>query len=500
MNYSEWKTIKVDPLEISLDESNPRVILEDYSQDNIREFLIEYFDVLELAKSIVHSKGIPPTERILCIKENERIVVVEGNRRVTACQILKNKQLIPEQIRVQLPDTSEIDSFLEEIEVVVAPNRDDTENYITMRHTGSGTKRWSRLAENRRYIIRYVNKKESINHIANILNISSYQVRRGIQFYFFIEYIRTELEWTDSELEIINSPLLETTKIDRFLPFSTKAKDVMTIDFDSNHNLIYEIDKSNFDKALKIIVKNIFITNKFNTRSTFDEVFNEEIIEICKSNNVAEKSSIKQTGEITERKDITSSNESSTKTSDFQKSKGKQLHNPKEKENDIKKEKNKRQPVPLDRKYPFEGINYKGSIIGISRTLYELHRINVKNFSFSSTVLIRTLLECTIQEYIIKKKINIKVNNKRTIKDLSIAALLGTCNNNGNGNLKALKKENHLVARILNESHNMNDHDELNLVTHGNYRDPSPAAIWEIERRWYSAVEIMINEISGLES
>lgn len=279
----------------------------------------------------------------------------------------------------------------------------------------------------------------------------------------------------------------------------------MTIDFDSNHNVIHKINKENFDKALKIIVRKIFITNDLNTRSTFNDVFNKDIIKLCSEKASKDTKTNAKTTEAEDKKphDILIPQKGSQKT--FPKDTVPKMEERKKDtkiNNDEREQKNdtKRQPAPLNRRYPFEGINYEGRIIGISQTLYELHTINIKRFPFSSTVLIRTLLECTIQEYITNKDINIKVNGNRTIKDLSIAALLGACSNPSNGNFTQLKKENALVARILNESNNLNDHDELNLVTHGNYREPSSHALWSIERRWYAAVEIMLNEITGQSS
>lgn len=164
---------------------------------------------------------------------------------------------------------------------------------------------------------------------------------------------------------------------------------------------------------------------------------------------------------------------------------------------DGKKANTKKQDSPPSRKYPFQGINFAGDHIGISHSLHELHNIKISNFPLASTMLIRTLLECTIQEYIIIKNINIKIKGGKNIKDLSIQSLLDTCTNNGNGNFKAIQKADRIVARIISEAHGKKDHDELNIVTHGNYREPSINALLDIERRWHSAVEIMIGTISG---
>lgn len=499
MNYSDWKTTLIDPLKIKLDKLNPRVILDNYNQENIRNYLIEHFEIVDLANSMIEHNGIPPTERILCIKEGDEIIVVEGNRRVTACQILKNPELLSSDLKHRVTNSTGLQSFLDQIEIIVAPNRDVTESYITMRHTGIGVKRWSRLAENRRYIIRYRDQKQSISHISKVLNISEYNVKRGIQFYYFIEYIKNSLDWSEEERKIINDPLLETSKIDRFLPFSTPAKEIMTISFDASHNLIYEIEKKNFDEALKSIVKKIFITKTINTRSTFDNVFTNEIKELCKVEKYPAKNKQKIKKTIPPKQLVLDS--TGNQTTILEPDNVQSKENPEEKDHNPKpdiKERTKRQPKPSQRKNPFEGINYDGDVIGISQTLYELHKINVERFPFSTNVLIRTLLECTIQEYVEHNNININIKGNESIKDLSIDRLIYSCTNKDNGNYKLLSKHNKTVARIINEANGKRDADELNIVTHGVYREPSSLALWEIERRWYSAISIMISEVTGL--
>jgi len=489
MSYSKWKITNVDPLQIKLDKLNPRVIINSYSQDNIRNYLIQHFEVLELANSIYHNNGLLPTERILCIKEKKEIIVVEGNRRISALQILKKPSLLPEKYREHLPKIKDVDNFLNKIEVVLAPNRDATEEYITIRHTGTGVKRWSRLAENRRYIIRFEQQNQSINYIAKTLNLSQYQVRRGIRFYYFIEFIKNNLNWTKDEKDIIESPLLETTKIDRFLPFSKKARDVLTINFDRNHKITYQISEKSFQKALQDIVKRTFITNEINTRSTVSEVFNEKVKQICSLGRNEERKTKKKDNNKNRRKTKEGQNKkdktkSSSKTYETKKQKSQKVKN------------TPKQNKPIDRTYPFEGIQYSGNVIGISQTLYELHRMNINKFPLSATVLIRTLLECTIQEYIFQNNLDIKIKRNKKIKELSISELLHTCTNKSNENFKKMRNHNRFVARIIKEANNVNDNDELNIVTHGNYREPSANALWDIERRWYFAIKDMIDEIS----
>lgn len=329
MSYINWKAIKLSPLKIRLDHLNPRVLLtnEECTQENMREYLLDYFEVIDLAKSIILNGGLPPTEKILCIKENDKYIVVEGNRRLTALQLLINPELIPEKHRNFFPIApKDLKRSLISQEIALAPSRDSTEGYITLRHSGDNTKPWSRLAQNRRIILRYENENQTILHIAKTLQLSRANITKGIQFYYFIQYLIEELDWTKDELKIIQSPLLQTTKIDRFLPFGNNAKNIMHISFDENHRVKTKVQKEYFDRALKLITRKIFITDEINTRSTLKSVFNEEIKELCshlKENSTENKGNEKEPNIVTPPRPETK-NETKPKTKQKTKPKTKQ--------------------------------------------------------------------------------------------------------------------------------------------------------------------------------
>lgn len=284
-NYLKWLDVEVNLSDILLDKLNPRVIInEDITQEKIITYLIDYFDVIELANSINESYGLAPADKIVCIKENNQYIVVEGNRRITACKILQNPNLLPVEYKNSLnkPNIETLNN-INKLSVCLAPNRDEAEPYITLRHSDYGIKKWSTLAQIQRVMQRY-NLGLRPKEISQILEIKNSDVEKSIKFYNFLEYIKTKLDWSKHDLEIISDPLLETTKLDRFLPFSNKAKSMLHIDFDKNYNLIIGINEDSFKKALKIIISNIFIHNKYNTRTKLEVVFNDEIAKLCEEN------------------------------------------------------------------------------------------------------------------------------------------------------------------------------------------------------------------------
>ncbi|EFM11017.1 hypothetical protein PaecuDRAFT_2270 [Paenibacillus curdlanolyticus YK9] len=151
---------------------------------------------------------------------------------------------------------------------------------------------------------------------------------------------------------------------------------------------------------------------------------------------------------------------------------------------------NLKQQKPENISFLFQGIIYYGGHPGIKRALYELHRLRVSTYTLSATYLTRTLLECTLQEYLIKNGL---FNEwKKPEKDPSITDLLNYCVSN-----KSMQNINQNYQRTINVSFGKKDHDELNSITHGKYNLPSPDILWDIERRWRILIKHMIENLNS---
>lgn len=503
MNYTLWSTKKVNPLELHLDTLNPRVFLNsDATQEEIRNFLIRYYDVLDLAKEIRDNRGLSPAENIIVTIEDEKLIVIEGNRRVAACQILLKPFLLDETYRNKIEIPSGVDEYIGNIEVKIAPSRDDAEPIITLRHTETGIRRWSRLSNVRRVMLRY---KEGvpITKIAKIFNISDYNVKRSIQFNSFMEYVINELNWTEDELNVLKNPLIETSIIDRFLPFSRIARVKLEIYFDDNHEIKTNLPKELFDKKIKEIVKKCFIDESINTRTPVKDVFDEDFLREIEEYKTKHKSPEDNQRDITKGNKTTLYSNKNKNESNFKQSVPKSNINDNKSANltnindsettdstDINDNESsnptKKQKMPK-RKYLYEGINYDGNRTGIQRALFELHRTNHNNFTLSATYLVRTLIECSLQAYL--DEINEKyMDNGR---DPSLTKLINYYVSN-----KILDKKNHQLHNILVRWKNEQFANKLNAIVHAKYLDIHPHALEEIERESYYLIQFLTNEIS----
>lgn len=151
MATDNWITKRRFVASLHLDAKNPRLGRETSARAprEIVQYLFEHDKALEVAQSIA-TRGYFPNEPLLAIKENDRVVVVEGNRRLAALKALREPGLLsgPMQRKVErLSRQIEDPSDIARVPVTLAPSRRATDRQVAGRHVGTPVLAWQ--AENR---------------------------------------------------------------------------------------------------------------------------------------------------------------------------------------------------------------------------------------------------------------------------------------------------------------------------------------------------------------
>ncbi|MGG3965010.1 hypothetical protein [Heyndrickxia faecalis] len=501
---TEFKIINVDDIVVNI--LNPRYEPQ-ISEIEAMDLIINNGKILELMHDIV-KYGLDSSENLVVSydKDLEAYISEEGNRRITAIKLLNDPELTPtftinrdnfiNKIRKMKKDYNY--KKITEVNCVIFDDQEKMKHFIELKHTGdnNGAGRINWKAENRyrykektvpfkAYLVDYLS--EMFPKYTGSFNISTIEIR-----ILGDPAMRAAMDMIVKK----KPPLIKFYSKEGYARFHFIVNGLMNETF-TVRDFYYKDDRINFiDKYFsdkQLFKEDLFIPEKLNTFdiSIKKENKKDNVINAIGSRNHLNKERLKSenTGTHQEKLPLDIKEEVIPNISEDEI----------EKNRSTKRTYNKRQKEREQREYPFKGINYKGDNIGISQSLFELHRINVKDFKLATTFLIRTLLECTIQEYIIFNNIEIKIKNSTPVKQLSIDSLLKECSDKSKVNFKSLEKTDRVVARIIFEAHQKRDADELNMVSHGNFREPSVDSIWDIERRWYSAIKIMIEDISGHE-
>jgi hypothetical protein len=183
--------------DLNLDEENPRLPedLAQRTQKALLAWMANEYNTIEVARSIaVH--GFFDSEPLIAVKEKGKLVIVEGNRRLTALKLLldaklrESLELDEADLWEELANESDLeDSF----PVVVAKNRNEVAPIIGYRHI-AGVEPWDPWAK-ARFIANQVEvQKKSFSKVAAIVGEREADVRAHYRNYRLIVDSREKLK------------------------------------------------------------------------------------------------------------------------------------------------------------------------------------------------------------------------------------------------------------------------------------------------------------------
>lgn len=272
-------TVELSPLDLMLDTENPRfVVIGKREQADIRKYLVTYEDVSQLATGINNSGGLLPGERIVVLRENDKYIVVEGNRRTCSLQMLLSRDLIPDGFGHKIPATSdEIKDRCTTIEVDVLPNRDAALELMTKRHI-EGVREWKPIAKKQFFVANY-KAGQSVQNLSKITGIKEAEIKGDIRDYkfFLTAYNEYRQSHADFDLEIFNlkiDPFLRIFKAKIDFPSGNRVRpvDVLKIYYDEDNNTKSQLDADLFNEIVQLVFCETTVTEKINTRNIMTDV------------------------------------------------------------------------------------------------------------------------------------------------------------------------------------------------------------------------------------
>lgn len=163
-----------------LDPINPRLMDADFSlgdQDKILNRLWTEFNVAEIVDSIIASNGFWKHEPLVAVKEQNKMIVIEGNRRLAAVQLLLSIKRQKVARVLGIPEISEdLREDLERLPVILR-TRQGVWDFIGYKHV-KGPQEWDSIAK-AEYISR-IHEEYGIplNKIANAIGDRNATVER----------------------------------------------------------------------------------------------------------------------------------------------------------------------------------------------------------------------------------------------------------------------------------------------------------------------------------
>lgn len=166
-----YKNISINSL--YLDSKNPRHIPID-RQDKIIDYLIKKEDIKSLAKDIAEKGLTNPLDIIGITKEDNKNIVLEGNRRVCAIKLLLKPSLAPEKHQKYFESLrNKMVQPIKKVPVHKFSNREESSNWLSTLHSSSSkTSRKSWSTEQKTRFMQEQNNKPEHSAALSILRFS----------------------------------------------------------------------------------------------------------------------------------------------------------------------------------------------------------------------------------------------------------------------------------------------------------------------------------------
>jgi len=413
IDYSSWETFEYSLNSLQLDLNNPRIKYrgETLNQSQIIKFLINNEDIYGLAKKISEEGYFVGEEPIICIENNKKIVL-EGNRRTAALKLLQEpkKYLSNAKANILLQNIIKNNFPIDKkIRCNIAPNRLLANPIIYERHNGDSLKRWKTGNQYAFVAEMYYDDGLSIEDICDVLYENRARILKPLKAYNLFYEGKDILE--KEENIIIDVGEFEFTNLERFYSYEP-ARKFLGIDFDNeNGELIIKLPKEEFEKRLLEVFKILIDAERFsrdfnkdddkekfvkdlNNNPTFDFFVSEK-------EKIESKSTQKKADLETEKNKITRRTKSRSKIKNY--------------ENRI---------IAADKEIIFENEKLDGLFSELKNLPMD------KRYSFA--VLLRTYLEQSLYFYLKEKKL---------FDDLSLKA-------NQENERNSLKKVDSLITHI----------------------------------------------------
>lgn len=287
---SGWRDDVVDVEKLELDLQNPRLPKHVRDQNDItqvRNYLLDKEDILRIARNIANNGYHRSAVAIVC-KENGRTIVLDGNRRLAACQLLLKPELAPNaRDKKELEELNKITSKqeLKNVKITIAPSRKEAEKEIWDIHVNQLLKPWQVLQKLRMYRNLIDSGEYDIDSASVEYGVAPALFKKELEKLFFYEQILEHIRTDKDEEELLKSGF---NKIDRLI-LSTNGKKLLDYSTNNKGDITFT-NRVESDKKLKLLVPYITDSQKVPAQATQEWLVENVFSKIDSSFSVGKKS------------------------------------------------------------------------------------------------------------------------------------------------------------------------------------------------------------------
>ncbi len=282
MTTPTTREILINPMQVLLDTENIRNITGAKSQDRIRAYLLEEEDIVSVAESIAESGWDDIGEMPVVLEDDDGdIIVVEGNRRICALQMLRDRSLIPKEWRAHIPQPAD-DDFVSDTEWIAAheiTDRSEIDSFLGRRHMRAkrGVRHWSpqQIAGQ---ILKLHKQGQKVDEISDQLSLSPATVKKRIFEAKVVEVVKNDKTLTTAEKSYLKGRI-RPNALTRFFSIKpvNKVFDLKLDDKGKFKSSVLAHDRE-VNEVIRVLAKGLLFPQagkkspRFNTRTSTTDI------------------------------------------------------------------------------------------------------------------------------------------------------------------------------------------------------------------------------------
>ncbi|MEG5559172.1 hypothetical protein [Enterobacter roggenkampii] len=500
---------------LQLDTSNPRLLgykkqgkLQ--TEKEIITLMMARYGIRELINSIL-SNGFYPDEILYAIPDensSKKRIIVEGNRRLTACKIIKKPNLLKGTAFSSLitkierhPNYHAAVETIKKLHLVELSNRSAARTYIASKHTKESIKRWSVYTQGA-YYIDLLSEFDDIIMLRSSINnsVSMSRIRGVILFTRLTDQILELPTLSQEEKERLVNDIdnIRTEAIFRLIQRQDFKSEIANINLNKQGEIVVrKIGQSAYNHILAKLARDANFTKKLSTRQEDDKKIEEYLKELkliidqfssLDDHVIEDENEDEDTKFDLNDSDIEAENVDETigQNTDVQEQDYVTQHS------QIKVVQKKKQHLSLLKKST--SFVYKHT--KIDELILESKTLNISKHKHSAILLSRTLIQVVLS-YIIKESSQHQ-NYKRDSKHnyLELDSLLSFFSNNIK-NIFPNEEDNNLYKLIRSDLNSYKESGKLisNLVTHSDQHALTLQEVTHVQVKLQSLMDYFLPKI-----
>lgn len=267
VDYSTWEEKPVPVTSLQLDAENPRIppTPKPMEQRDLIAELVRHDKVVELAHDI-SVDGYSPVESLIGLRQDGKMVILEGNRRLAALKLLLSPDIAPGDVIGKVRTyASAIDAeSIKKVRVLFAPSREAAATIIMQKHTRNQIERWEPVMQARFYR-KLAEAGHSPEELAKRYGGTASEIRDALRLEAAYD-IACRIDLPEPVRAKVHDPRNFPVSVLKRLLDVPKARDALGISFDKNGQLSGTVAAEAFQKGFARVLTDI-AQEKITTRT-----------------------------------------------------------------------------------------------------------------------------------------------------------------------------------------------------------------------------------------